>query len=950
MGDDFFEGLNEVKERLRPELSVKKTVADSKWRVLYEISTLLSSSARNYADIIETILDATLSLTKADRCFMMLYNHRDKLEVKSARNMSFETLDEDDRRISSSVVEAVVERGEPLCISNMDDDKRFSDMSSIIRLKILSVMCVPLKVSTTLPRVQVQELRALPQAPPQKIIGVIYVDSQSISHQYTETDLEFFQALANNLTIALVNARLYEQATTDDLTGLYSRRYFGQRLKEEIRQSQKTRVPLVLGLLDVDRLKRINLVHGYHAGDTVLKQVAKLMARNLRGMDICARYGGDEFALILPQTDASGAEEAARKIVHAMRDAEWVHGQELLTISMGMASLIPGDTEAKLLKRADQALYQAKVEGADRYRLWSPDLAERAKRTDKLAGVFSGDTATDYRNVLTLIETTERINAIRDLDVLLSQVLDAMIEITRAERGILFMLAGESLTVRVARDRFKNNIEAEDYSQSVVDQVIDTGNPICVEDTAGGHDMSRSIEQLEIRAVMCVPLALGEQILGAVYVDTRASRDRFDESSLAFFDALAQQSAFAVTNARLLKELSAKGEEIKKLNIQLERKLEQTQEEVIDLKGELDRQRAEVQLKYNYDNIVGRSSRMQKIFKLIDRITPTNVPVFVHGESGTGKELVAKAIHYNGPRQRKKLISENCAAVAETLLESELFGYVRGAFTGADRDRKGVFEMADGGTLFLDEVGEMSLAMQKKLLRVLQEGEVRRVGGKETIPVDVRIISASNKNLMELIEKGEFRQDLFYRLNVVQVNLPPLRDRKEDIPLLVDHFLGEGLEAQEPKMRLTADAIEALMRYNWPGNIRELKNVVDRAKIMADGNVITRDALMFDGHISPSSEPLSPLGNVPALMPSSPHRLTDQLPFDLNDRQKRLIEYLKDAGSIRNREYYEQMNVSKSTGWRDLTELIKREIVVCHGKGKGSIYTLHEDFLKKLGA
>ncbi len=947
MGDDFFEGLNEVKERLRPELAVKKPVGDSKWRVLYEISTLLSSSARNYAEVIETILDATISLTKADRGFMMLYNHRDKLEVKSARNMNFEALDEDDRRISNSVVEAVLERGEAICVSNMDDDKRFSDMSSIIRLKILSVMCVPLKISYTLSKLPMSEMRVVPQASNQKIIGVIYVDSQSISHQYTETDLEFFQALANNLTIALVNARLYQQATTDDLTGLYSRRYFSQRLKEEIRQSQKTRVPMIVGLLDVDRLKRINLVHGYHAGDTVLKQIGKIMGRCLRGIDVCARYGGDEFALILPQTDSSGGEEAARKIVHAVRDAEWVHGQELLTVSLGMATLIPGDTEAKLVKRADQALYQAKVEGADRYRLWSPDLADRAKRTDKLAGVFCGDTATDYRNVLTLIETTARINAVRDLGILLSQVLDAMIEITRAERGILFMLEGGKLAVRVARDRFKNNIEAEDYSQSVVEQVLETLNPICVEDTAGGKDMSRSIEQLEIRAVMCVPLALGEQVLGAVYVDTRASRDRFDESSLAFFDSLAQQCAFAVTNARLLKEVQAQSEEITNLNIQLEKRLEKTQEEVIDLMGELDRQRAETQLKYNYDNIIGRSSPMQKIFKLIDRITPTNVPVFIHGESGTGKELVAKAIHYNGPRRKKKMISENCAAVAESLLESELFGYVRGAFTGADRDRKGVFEMADGGSLFLDEVGEMSLGMQKKLLRVLQENEVRRVGGKETISVDARIISASNKNLMELIDTGDFRQDLFYRLNVVQVNLPPLRDRKEDIPLLVDHFLGEGLAPDEARMRLTADAVEALMRYNWPGNIRELKNVVDRARIMADGNVITRDALMFDGHLGPS-EPAPMTSSAPALMPSSP-RFGDNLPFDLNDRQKRLVEYLRDAGSIRNREYYEQMKVSKSTGWRDLTELIKRDIVICHGKGKGSIYTLHEDFARKLG-
>jgi two-component system response regulator AtoC len=201
------------------------------------------------------------------------------------------------------------------------------------------------------------------------------------------------------------------------------------------------------------------------------------------------------------------------------------------------------------------------------------------------------------------------------------------------------------------------------------------------------------------------------------------------------------------------------------------------------------------------------------------------VPVFVFGESGTGKELVAKAIHRHGPRQKGPIVSENCAALTETLLESELFGYVKGAFTGADRTRKGLFEVADTGTLFLDEVGDMSSNMQRKLLRVLQEGEVRPVGGVEPVKVDVRIVSASNRDLRELVRAGEFREDLFYRLSVLQIRMPPLRERREDIPLLISHFFDREAKRTGGRLRLLAPGVmDALMEYDWPGNVRELEN------------------------------------------------------------------------------------------------------------------------------
>ena len=233
---------------------------------------------------------------------------------------------------------------------------------------------------------------------------------------------------------------------------------------------------------------------------------------------------------------------------------------------------------------------------------------------------------------------------------------------------------------------------------------------------------------------------------------------------------------------------------------------------------------------------------MYEIFHILDQVTDSDVPVLIQGESGTGKELIARALHFNSKRKDHPFVSENCSAIPETLLESEFFGYEKGAFTGADQDKPGLFEIANGGTLFLDEISEMNLDMQAKLLRVLQEGEIRRVGGKKTIRVDVRLISACNRDLAEEVRKKRFRSDLFYRINVITIELPPLRERKEDIPLLVEHFLQRGAKKIGRKKRISPRALEYLMEYDWPGNVRELENEIERAMVLAE-DVITPDVL-----------------------------------------------------------------------------------------------------------
>ena len=233
--------------------------------------------------------------------------------------------------------------------------------------------------------------------------------------------------------------------------------------------------------------------------------------------------------------------------------------------------------------------------------------------------------------------------------------------------------------------------------------------------------------------------------------------------------------------------------------------------------------------------IIGSSESIQRVHHVIDKAAACTLPSLIQGESGTGKELVARAIHDRSSRRNCRFFSENCSALSESLLESELFGHVRGAFTGADRDRKGILELADGGTLFLDEIGDMSVRMQSKLLRALQEHEFRPVGGKEIIRVDVRLITATNRSIRGLIKEGKFREDLFYRVNVITITLPPLQDRKEDIPLLTDHFLDRiTRETGLPRKEFTQGAMALLMGYDWPGNIRELENIVQRAVALSD--------------------------------------------------------------------------------------------------------------------
>ena len=361
-----------------------------------------------------------------------------------------------------------------------------------------------------------------------------------------------------------------------------------------------------------------------------------------------------------------------------------------------------------------------------------------------------------------------------------------------------------------------------------------------------------SVHAMRLRSVISVPIRSPEGVLGALYLDNRFEKGRFREQHQALLLAFADQASIALETARLIEDLEWKTTELEKEHKRVEAMVESQARQIDRLSEDLRVRQQALEHKYDYSQIVGRSPKMSELLNTLDRVIDTNLPVLIQGESGTGKELVARSIHWNGPRKDRPFVSVNCGALSETLLESELFGHVKGAFTGAVNDRAGLLVEAAGGTLFLDEVGEMPAGMQVKLLRALQEQEVRPVGSGEVIPIDVRLLAATNRRLKDEVREGRFRQDLYYRIVVVEVTIPPLRERVEDIPPLVQHVLAElSVELHRPTPEITTETLRVLTRFQWPGNVRQLRNVLSKATVLADGTIEPGDIELSEGQPHP---------------------------------------------------------------------------------------------------
>ncbi|BAL23140.1 nif-specific transcriptional activator NifA [Azoarcus sp. KH32C] len=359
-----------------------------------------------------------------------------------------------------------------------------------------------------------------------------------------------------------------------------------------------------------------------------------------------------------------------------------------------------------------------------------------------------------------------------------------------------------------------------DPREGIISKVIRSGSPIVIPDIAGDAHFTnrtgRDPEQMKGVSYLVVPLKVDREVIGILSAD----RHPDDEESVNFERDVRMLSLVANLLAQTFR---------------LHQAVAADRQALLEESARLQKQ---LQGQYDIENVVGRSKRMKEVFADVHQAAPSGATVLLRGESGTGKEAIAHAIHYLSPRVKGPFVKLNCAALPETLLESELFGHERGAFTGATSERKGRFELARGGTIFLDEIGDISPAFQAKLLRVLQEQEFERVGGNKTIKTDVRLVAATNRNLEEMVQKNEFRADLYFRLNVVAIFLPALRERKDDIPLLVDFFIERFNTENRRQLAITPGAVDILMQCNWPGNVRELENCIQRAATMTRSNVI----------------------------------------------------------------------------------------------------------------
>ena len=495
---------------------------------------------------------------------------------------------------------------------------------------------------------------------------------------------------------------------------------------------------------------------------------------------------------------------------HAIKEHWLSHGDEIATGDSVFLYLVDDDDRVASASRVefeDRPTSETKVIHPKEVVYLQPDrLLKELPPTSQVA-----------RNLNALLKISRVVHAIRDLEQLQAQLLDLIFEVVPAGRGAILLTEGngQEFNCLYARTRQAGQPQLVKVSRTIARQVM-TDNVAVLGVDVPGSGALRNVESLvvsEVRSLLCVPLSVFERMIGCIYLDSTSATNRFHDDHLQLVAAIAGISAVALDNARRLQWL------------------------------ELENQRLSNEIRQE-QNLVGDGAKMKEVFQFLARAAPTESTVLIQGESGTGKELAARALHRNSPRANKPFVAINCGAIPETLLESDLFGYERGAFTGAVARKKGRFEVADGGVVFLDEIGELAPALQVKLLRVLQEREIERLGGTHPVKIDIRLIAATNRDLSEAVKKGEFRQDLYYRLAVVPLVMPPLRERREDISLLVRHFVQKhAMRCRVKAKPISPEAMAALVHYDWPGNVRELENAVEHALVMGSSEMVLLEDL-----------------------------------------------------------------------------------------------------------
>ncbi len=627
----------------------------------------------------------------------------------------------------------------------------------------------------------------------------------------------------------------------DPVTRLAERQEFQSLLAFEIDRARHTRQELALLLVNPDDFAAINEAHGHETGDVAMREIADRLRNVLRKHDLLSRYGGATFTLILPGTALDVARRHAGEILSQIKRPRYLDGSVQLSFSIGLALFDPDDDRiahpSDLVRRADQALFAAKRSGGNTCVVWDAKTgADQVRGFDRMAGIFTGDVSKDYRNMMLLWDTIQVVTTNETLDQLAEQTVSRLFEVLRPDgiglftpgaEGELELLRGLSRRRRATGTQAHlETLSIDSARKDLMNQALEGGLPreaLLSEERSSDGETDAGSPAEAAQCCHAVPLIAGREPFGVLFIEWRAGPTRLDSSDLAFVNGLGLQIAMAWDRARLA--------ELEKSRQELEKR---------QLRAELKELRQAVQ----QAKLVYRSPEMEELMGTARRVAGSDATILITGPSGTGKELLAKTIHELSDRKNKPLVIVDCGAIPTTLIESELFGHERGAYTGAQSRRLGRLAEADGGTVLLDEIGELPLEVQSKLLRFVQDKQFTSVGGSGSRAVDVRIQAATNRDLAAEVAEGRFREDLYYRLNVVHLAVPPLRDRAGDIMLLARHFLEVySVQYQKNIHGLSPEAGQHLLEHSWPGNVRELQNRVMQAVLLCEGDTVTAQDL-----------------------------------------------------------------------------------------------------------